>query len=286
MCRARSNRSFAHGFTLVELLVVISIIALLVGFLLPTLSSARNAAQAMRCSSNLRQIGIFGHSFAADHNQHMFPSIFYYEASENYDADSDPDQVAWQIAAQNEYGWGDEAMFQCPSIEEDGLYNPSGENNLADPEFAKVAYIINTMRPGEWTGDVSPTSYNQIDDRNNAKGWTGVNPNGTVSNSERVPLNMDTIRKPLSDTIHALDHRPSYASNMSSGSVTIPMGDGIWRFGESDHSTNRVATSGTPRMKAGTLVHGDENFNVSFGDGHVASTNRTEATDWVVAVGP
>lgn len=56
------------AFTLIELLVVILIIALLIGILLPALAMARNAARAVACSSNVRQIAIAAHGYALDHD--------------------------------------------------------------------------------------------------------------------------------------------------------------------------------------------------------------------------
>lgn len=152
----RLNRRSTKGFTLVELLVVIGIIALLISILLPALNSAKERANRVKCASNLRQIGQ-GLALYANDNKGAYPRG-------PADGTTGPQTVSWQgttlgtdpfsapsLAKRNDVGVAlfllvrnsdiNPEVFTCPSSNQDkdtlnGLptinrYNFSSSNNLS-----------------------------------------------------------------------------------------------------------------------------------------------------------
>lgn len=73
-----------QGFTLVELLVAISIISLLMGILLPVLSKIRHQARTIVGSNNQKQTVIAAKLFAFDNDEFYPPSVSYIEYSGNW----------------------------------------------------------------------------------------------------------------------------------------------------------------------------------------------------------
>ena len=64
-----------HGFTIVELLVVVSIIALLIAILLPAIGKARDAARVTQSTANLRNLAVSNDTYSADWADRQFTSV-------------------------------------------------------------------------------------------------------------------------------------------------------------------------------------------------------------------
>lgn len=135
--KAQTGRS---GFTLVELLVVIGVIAVLISLLLPALSRARESARSVHCRNNLKQIGLCITMYRND-NRDILPAR---EASWN--------SARWQWAVSNYLRYEFDpnnyqkqpAVFRCVTMGDNWFNMPGGGQY-------RVSYAINFLgSDGNW----------------------------------------------------------------------------------------------------------------------------------------
>lgn len=72
-CLAKACREEEKGFTLIELIVVIAVIATLAGLLLPALNRSKEPAKSVKCINNLRQFSFSAQMYWEDNNGLTFP---------------------------------------------------------------------------------------------------------------------------------------------------------------------------------------------------------------------
>lgn len=144
-------RNNANAFTLVELLVVVSIIALLIGILLPALNAAVSVANAIKCQSNMREFGRATLIYAEEHdgwwfagdripdelhpdypgtdNTHAWEGYHYFERLEDMGYIQEGPQVVGKGGSHNE-------LFRCPTRE---IHSLNNTGKIANGGYGMIA---------------------------------------------------------------------------------------------------------------------------------------------------
>jgi prepilin-type N-terminal cleavage/methylation domain-containing protein/prepilin-type processing-associated H-X9-DG protein len=112
MKRAVGWRKSTGGFTLVELLVVITIIGILIALLLPAVQAAREAARRSQCVNNLKQVGVALHNYLSAHK------VFCAASTGTYVAGAWTSQTQWSNLT-----WMSGWVSLLPFYEQVGLYD-------------------------------------------------------------------------------------------------------------------------------------------------------------------
>ncbi len=143
------------GFTLIELLTVIAIIGILAAILIPVVSAVRESARKSVCASNLRQVGIGVHMYAADNDENLPPVHRSASAFTTYwiwGGDT-PRNLGWLL--HYDYIDNDELLF-CPTRDVDpqeALSYHSQNNIMADGRRERSSFAaryVSNDNPVNW----------------------------------------------------------------------------------------------------------------------------------------
>lgn len=160
------TRARRRGFTLVELLVVVAIIALLVGLLSPALAGARGTARSVVCLSNVRQLGVAWAVYGQDHDGWAMPAAeFEGEAVSGRDArwwfGSDGrvsgrvDYEAGILTGYLDAAHGEASVFECPE-QPWGTYAPQTRTGQVTTTYGYNGYGLCPPQTPGWGGSFGP----------------------------------------------------------------------------------------------------------------------------------
>ncbi|UCD28488.1 MAG: type II secretion system protein [Planctomycetota bacterium] len=147
-----------RGFTLIEVLVVVSIIALLASILLPSLNAARRSARSTKCKHNLHQLGVAMEAYLNRYKD-SFPIACKLPSQEIYDAQtavpprppvpSLPEALKQETSKSNK-------LFECP---EDFVDPTDAQDYLTQGLDIRGRYFDSEKTSYEWNDLLSDAKY-------------------------------------------------------------------------------------------------------------------------------
>jgi len=155
----KDEKQSKSGFTLVELLVVISIIAILLAVLMPSLSKAREQARSTVCKSHIKQLTLAASLWSEDHDGYVVAGMWYVPAksfSNDTSAEADLANKAIQKGTSLEkYTASNESMgnslYSCPTATKFGkdlfyittsYYANAGANRIATTSYGVNSFAV------------------------------------------------------------------------------------------------------------------------------------------------
>jgi prepilin-type N-terminal cleavage/methylation domain-containing protein/prepilin-type processing-associated H-X9-DG protein len=249
------------GFTLIELLVVIAIIAILIGLLLPAVQKVREAAARMKCSNNLKQIGLAFHNFN-DVNGFLPPG-----------GDTGPTQPnSADNGATDRYTW---CYHLLPYIEQDNLFRQTNLTTLTTTPLA--TFVCPTRRSVQLYHGVVKSDYASNCGTTATDGMTVETYTGT-GNNVRQYTRLADVSDGLSNTLMAGESRVHKAFLTVSGGCCSD-NENVYQTGFADDVGRRGSTPPEPDLTDAAIdsALADGKFgsshtgglNVVLGDGSV-----------------
>lgn len=263
-------RSVGLGFTLVELLVVIGIIALLISILLPSLNKARAAANTVACASNMRQVGMMFRMYSNENKDRLPPGMYAHSAPSTAGEWSWHDYMDKFLTggklndAQKSFQASDSAQQHSPAV----LQCPS---DISQP--VNVTYRI--VRNRHWTGPSrGPFTLPHTSTSRDFYGRSAVNLSQVANDSILLMEWTDGTRQSATHSNGPYSTWYGIVKDAPCQQVAGPWGASL--------------PTGSPIGNISLALHPSGRFNYLMGDGHVEAMTPYESagttkggTNWI-----